>query len=113
MDFIIDDLEVYQKPKIAKRIQIHVAELSFNKHVLLRVLMFGSEENYDSNIVDVKMIRIDGDEYKAWGNDDTYIENIVFEKLGIHKRVMEEDKKDETINEEIVIEEAIIEPLQM
>ena len=32
--------------------------------------------------IDVKSITLEGDEYRAWGNDDTYLYKIVAERFG-------------------------------
>jgi hypothetical protein len=36
-----------------------------------------------NTVVEVKHLRIEGEEYKNWGNDDSYLLNLVFTKLGI------------------------------
>lgn len=38
--------------------------------------------NNVGNLIDLKYVIIDGDDYKNWNNDDTYIINKVAEKLG-------------------------------
>jgi hypothetical protein len=40
----------------------------------------------DGNYVDSKYMRIDGQEYQAWGNDDDYLENLVLQKLGLVRK---------------------------
>ena len=36
----------------------------------------------DTDIYSVQTINITGEDYKKWGNDDTYIENFVLNTLG-------------------------------
>jgi hypothetical protein len=67
-------------PKIATRMKIDVNVL-LDEKAYIRVSFY--EEDQEFQPIDTKMIIIEGDEYKAWGNDDGYIKNIVFQKLGI------------------------------
>ena len=43
--------------------------------------------NDNGNLLDNKIVRIEGDEYNAWGDDDNYITNLVLTKLGLTKTV--------------------------
>lgn len=67
-------------PKIATRVKIDVGVI-LDEKAIVRVSFY--EEDHEFQPIDTKIIIIEGDEYKAWGNDDTYIKNIVFSKLGI------------------------------
>jgi hypothetical protein len=40
----------------------------------------------DNILVGTSMYNISGDEYKAWGNNDTYLEDIILNKLGLIRR---------------------------
>lgn len=59
-------------------IKIRVVSLKLFTNVTLSVL-FMNDEN---NIVDNKIIILEGLDYTNWGNDDNYIKNIVLSKLG-------------------------------
>jgi hypothetical protein len=41
--------------------------------------------NANGNLLDNKIVKIEGDEYNAWGDDDNYITNLVLTKLGLTK----------------------------
>jgi hypothetical protein len=67
-------------PRIATKVKIDVGVV-LDEKAIVRVSFY--EENSEFQPIDMKMLIIEGDEYKAWGNDDAYIKNIVFERLGI------------------------------
>jgi hypothetical protein len=50
---------------------------------IVRALFYGSENQFDP--IAIKIVVLEGDDYKNWGTDDAYLENIVFERLGITK----------------------------
>jgi hypothetical protein len=58
-------------------IKIRVVSLELFTSVTLSVLFFNDE----NNMVDNKIIILEGSEYSNWGNDDNYIKNIVLSKL--------------------------------
>lgn len=66
-------------PVIAKTIKISVMELVLNSHVTVVVSFY--DEN--GSIVKNETVTIQGAEYTAWGVDDTYLTNIVMQKLGL------------------------------
>jgi len=59
-------------------ISIEVFRLVLNSLVELRVL----QKTSDGNLHQIDHIIIEGDDYKKWGNDDTYISTFVLNKLG-------------------------------
>lgn len=73
-------IEPYIIPRIAVRAKIDVSVV-LDEKALIRVCFY--EEGQEFTPLDVKVIILEGDEYKAWGNDDKYIKNIVYSKLGI------------------------------
>jgi hypothetical protein len=81
MNIPVKDYLVIQEPKIAKSISIQVVSLKLNESVTLDVYL------YDTNayFIEKKIFHLENDEYKAWGNDDSYIENIIFSKIGLEK----------------------------
>lgn len=67
-------------PKTAVRLKIDVAVV-LNEKAIVRVSFYEDDSEYQP--LDVKVFHIEGAEYKAWGNDDNYIKNLVFSKLGM------------------------------
>lgn len=67
-------------PRYATKIKIDVAVV-LNEKAIISVLFY--EENTP---LDMKRIEIEGDEYKAWGNDDAYLEQIIYSKLGLEPK---------------------------
>lgn len=65
--------------KTASTIQITVRELILGSKCVFRVLMRAS----NGSIVDVKEVVMQGADYAAWGNDDTYCVNFVMNRLGL------------------------------
>jgi len=59
-------------------IKIRVVSLELFTNVTLSVLLI----NDQNNIVDSKIIVLEGSDYTNWDKDDNYIKNIVLSKLG-------------------------------
>jgi hypothetical protein len=79
MDLAIEPI-VY--PKLATRVKIDVTVLLGDK-AIVRVSFYEADNEYQP--IDIKLFYIEGDEYKAWGNDDTYLETLIYSKLGLTK----------------------------
>lgn len=62
-------------------ISLEVISLVLNSFVDVRVL----QKTSDGKIYKVEHIKIEGDDYKKWGSDDTYILNFILNKLGYEK----------------------------
>jgi hypothetical protein len=73
-------------PKYALRIKIDV-QVQLGESATVRVSFY--EENEEFTPLDCKVFLIQGEEYKAWGNDDNYIKDLVFTKLGISQEIIE------------------------
>ena len=58
-------------------------EMVIDSHVTMMVRYL----NADGNLLDNKYVKIEGEEYNAWGDDDNYITNLVLTKLGLTKTV--------------------------
>lgn len=86
MNLEIDDYELQQEPLIAKRIYIKLVELRFNESAKFEVYFYKAIEEYDMRLVKTEIIEIKDDEYKEWKNDDNYIIDLIFRKLGIQKK---------------------------
>ena len=69
-------------PVIATSIRFSVMELVLNSHVTLHVSFL----NANGNAVKNEMVKIEGNEYAAWGTNDQYLTNLVMQKLGLVAR---------------------------
>ena len=67
---------------VVTKIEIEVMEMALNSHVSFIVRYL----NLAGNLLDTKIVKIEGAEYTAWG-DDNYITNLVLTKLGLTKTV--------------------------
>ena len=76
---IINITDVTLEPVIATTIQYSVMELALNSYVTIRVTFF----NANGNPVKHETVKIEGEEYSAWGVDDSYLTNLVLQKLGL------------------------------
>ena len=68
---------------VVTKVDIEVMELVLNSHVTMVVHYL----NAAGNLLDNKFVKIEGDEYNAWGDDDSYITDLVLTKLGLTKTV--------------------------
>ena len=68
---------------VVDKIEMEVMEMVLDSHVTMLVRYL----NNNGNLLDNKTVRIEGDEYNAWGDDDNYIINLVLTKLGLTKTV--------------------------
>jgi hypothetical protein len=69
-------------PKIATRMKIDVT-VTLGERAYVRVAFY--EDDSEFTPLDVKVLVLENEEYKAWGNDDNYVKDWVFRKLGIGK----------------------------
>jgi hypothetical protein len=78
-------IEVQDKEEVKtftiNNVEIRILNLSLNKFVDLNVTL---KQNND--FVNSVYMRIEGEEYTAWGNDDDYLENLVLNKLGLNRK---------------------------
>jgi len=66
-------------PVVATTIKISVMELVLNSYVTVIVNFFAA----DGSLVKNETVKIEGAEYTAWGVNDAYLTNLVFQKLGL------------------------------
>ena len=69
------------KRYIIDNIQIRVVNLSLGKFVDVAVTIRQGDV-----YVNTIAFHIEGEDYNKWGNDDTYLENYILEKLGLTKK---------------------------
>jgi len=66
---------------VVSKIEMEVVEMVLDSHVTMIVHYL----NANGNSLDNKIVKIEGEEYNAWGDDDNYIINLVLTKLGLTK----------------------------
>ena len=66
-------------PVVATSIKISISELVFNSHVTVDVQFFDA----NGSILKNETVKIEGEEYTAWGVNDTYLTQLVLQKLGL------------------------------
>lgn len=85
MNIAIEDYSLIQEPKIINHIVIQVVQLELYKYVNLRVLLLYKKDD-NTTFIDERTIKIEGEEYNAWADDDSYLETLVLQKLGFNKK---------------------------
>lgn len=81
----MNESKIYVEPKefttirVANYVSIRIVNLKLGEFVECFVNIY--EEN--NNNFETKLIRIDGEEYDAWGNDDNYLLNLLLSKVGL------------------------------
>lgn len=70
---------VVQEAVKAKKVELKV-EVLLSKKAIVRAFFY-NDNNPDP--VAIKIVIVEGDEYLAWGQDDTYLEDLAFKKLGL------------------------------
>lgn len=79
-NIVVNDKEEI-KVFVINNIDMRVTGLNLGTSVSVNVIL----KNNDSFINSVNY-DISGQEYDDWGNDDTYIENLVLQKLGLTRK---------------------------
>jgi hypothetical protein len=70
----------YVKSNTINNIKIRIMSVELFNSISICASLF---EN--NNLLDNKIFKIEGEEYKDWGNDDTYIIDLILSKLGMTK----------------------------
>ena len=68
----------YKKSKTANKIRVFVNELRLFEYVRVTVLLY---DDSTDELIETKIMTLQDDDYKAWGNDDKYILEYVKTKL--------------------------------
>ena len=68
--------------KTVNKITVEVMKVKLNTSCLVSYQLFDVDK-----LVKVGMIDITGDEYSAWGADDTYLVNLTLQKLGLTQKL--------------------------
>jgi hypothetical protein len=64
----------YKKTKTANKIRIFVNELKLFEYVRITVLLY---DDSTDELIETKVMKIDGEHYKCWGNEDKFIVDYV------------------------------------
>jgi len=76
--------DVALEPVIATTIKFSVLKLVLNSYVTIQVTFY----NANDSPVKHEYVKIEGAEYAAWGTDDTYLTDLVLQKLGLTREVV-------------------------
>ena len=88
MSFPIEDYEIKQPILVAKCVKIEVISVTLYERAYVRVSFYKSEADvtsYNSQL-STEIMDVYGEAYEKWGQDDSYLETLVFEKYGLVKR---------------------------
>jgi hypothetical protein len=66
---------------IINNVEIRIINLSLGNYVDVNAVL-----KQDNNFISSQNFRIQGEEYTNWGNDDTYLENLILQKLGLTRK---------------------------
>jgi len=77
----VNIVDVTLEAPVATNIEIDIMEIVLNSHVTAVVRFLNSNGNLLKN----EIVKIEGAEYAAWGNDDSYIIDLVISKLNLSK----------------------------
>lgn len=66
------------KTDIIASFSVKVTELILNKSATLCVFLFDSK----NNMLNTRTFKLEGEDYKGWGADDSYINTFIASKLG-------------------------------
>lgn len=73
---------VLQRNYTIDSVSIRVIDYQLNSSVTVQVYI----NDILNNVIDIQTIKIEGEEYDNWGSDDSYLENLVLQKLGYERR---------------------------
>jgi hypothetical protein len=81
----IENYDITQPTLTATAVQLSTTVELYNR-ATVGVAFYDTTDPLRTVFVGQKTVVIEGDEYTAWGNSDSYLEDLVFEKLGIVKK---------------------------
>jgi hypothetical protein len=68
----------YVKTNTINNVKIRIMNVDLFNSITVCASLFENK-----SLVDNKVYKIEGEEYSNWGNDDTYIVNLILTKLGM------------------------------
>lgn len=81
---LVDVTDFALEAPVVTKVEMEVIEMVLDSHVSIVVHYL----NANGNLLDNKFVKIEGDEYNAWGDDDSYITNLVLTKLGLTQQTV-------------------------
>ncbi len=69
------------KISIINNVDIRITGLELGKSVNVNVIM-----KHDEQFIKSADLTISGEDYDQWGNDDSYLENIILQKLDLSRK---------------------------
>jgi hypothetical protein len=89
MSISIEDYDIKQPVLVAKWVKIEVIGVTLGVRAYVRVSFYKEKEDMDSYNAQLstEVLDIMGEEYAQWGDDDSYLENLVLKKCGLVKKV--------------------------
>lgn len=71
----------FQSVSTATSIELNILEIVLRKSVKIMVRLRDS----NGNSIKSEIFLIEGQEYQQWGTDDSYLENLILQKLQVEK----------------------------
>lgn len=65
----------------ATNVEMHMSNLVLGTSIDINVLFKDSQ----GRVFKMELVRVQGDEYSQWGNDDNYLIDLVLSKLGLSR----------------------------
>lgn len=72
-----------------KEIDIEVRELKLNEYVELAITFIDPDDHHQQHF----LYKVQGEEYDAWGTDDSYIQQWVLNKFNLQLHVPQEEQE--------------------
>lgn len=66
---------------VINNVEMRIINLALGNYVDVNAVL-----KQDNNFVSSQNFRIQGEEYTNWGSDDTYLENLILQKLGLTRK---------------------------
>ncbi len=66
---------------VINNVEMRIINLALGNYVDVNAVL-----KQDNNFVSSQNFRIQGEEYENWGSDDTYLENLILQKLGLTRK---------------------------
>jgi hypothetical protein len=84
--------------RIYKEIDIEVRELKLNEYVELAITFIDPDDHHQQHF----LYKVQGEEYDAWGTDDSYIRQWVLNKFNLQLHVPQEEEQEQKEEQEVL-----------
>lgn len=81
----IENYDITQPTLVATAVQMSTT-VELYKRATVGVAFYDTRDPLRTVFVGQQTVVIEGDEYTEWGNNDNYLEDLVFQKLGITRK---------------------------